>query len=189
MKRYRQIEVILKHEKPDVILEIGTWNGDRAVKMCEAAGAKSYIGFDLFEEADDLSDQREMNVKPHFTMDDVYQRLDGLNASIIRGDTKKTLPEFISVFGEDQADFAFIDGGHSVETIRSDWENVRKLVKPGKYIVFDDFYSDMPEGFDFDQFGANKVVEGIPGWKLMPSTDPVKGGGIVHLVVVRNDKC
>lgn len=190
MQRYRQIEVILGIEKPEVILEVGTWNGERAIRMCKASGAKAYLGFDLFETASEETDAVEMNVKPHHTQDDVYKKLEaaGIDSILFRGNTRKTLPGVLEAFGENQADFAFIDGGHSVETIRSDWEWVRRLVKPGKTIVFDDFYSEMPSGFDYAKFGANLVVEEIPGFKVMPSTDPVKGGGTVHIAVVRNEK-
>lgn len=190
MQRYRQINAILRVEKPEVILEVGTWNGDRAISMCEAAGAKAYLGFDLFESATDTTDAAEMNVKPHHTQESVYKKLEqaGIDAILFKGNTRKSLPNVVEAFGENQADFAFIDGGHSVETIQSDWESVRLLVKPGKIIIFDDYYYNMPEGFDFDKFGANRVVEKIEGYKVLPSDDPVKGGGFVHLVVVRNDK-
>ena len=189
MQRYRQIEDILATEKPDSIVEVGTWNGERAIKMYKAANASRYIGFDLFDEATETTDAKEMNVKPHFTQDDVYKKLEsaGVDALLIKGNTRKTLPEFIQSFGDGHADFAFIDGGHSVETIRSDYEAVKKIVKKGKYIIFDDYYSHMPEGFDLNKYGANKVVENIPGYRVLPSSDPVKGGGITHLVVVKND--
>jgi predicted O-methyltransferase YrrM len=190
MQRYKQIEVILKYEKPEVIMEIGTWNGDRAIRMCQAAGTNKYLGFDLFEDANESTDKVEMNVKSHFTQDEVYKKLDkaGIDAILIKGNTRKTLPEFLESFGNDQADFAFIDGGHSVSTIQSDYDVVKELVRPGKLIIFDDFYSNMEASFDFDKYGANKVVENLKDWKLLPSDDPVKGGGVTHLVVVRNEK-
>lgn len=191
MQRYDLINTFLSYEKPEVILEVGTWNGSRAIEMCKAAKAKKYFGFDLFEEADEKSDMAEMNVKPHHKQDAVYERLgnEGIEGVLFKGNTRKTLPEVVESFGENLADFAFIDGGHSVETIQSDWENVRKLVKPGKCIIFDDCYENMPEGFDYNKYGANKVIIGITGYKkILPSSDQVRGGGIVHLCVVRNDK-
>lgn len=191
MQRYQQIETFLSYEKPEVILEVGTWNGERAVAMCNAARTKLYIGFDLFEEADSDTDSEEMNVKPHHSQEAVYRKLElnGIFGILIKGNTRKTLPEYVEDCGEDQSDFAFIDGGHSVETIQSDWENVRKLVKPGKYIIFDDYYANMPEGFDYTKYGANSVVDKLGCFKkLLPSSDQVKGGGIVHLCVVRNEK-
>lgn len=185
MGRYNQIEYILSHERPKSILEIGAWKGKRAISMCRAAGCTRYIGFDLFEEASPDTDKLEMNIKPHYTVADVQKKLEaaGINATLIKGNTRKTLAEFLET-GE-KVDFAFIDGGHSVETIQSDWDHVKKIVKPGKMVIFDDYYTNIPPGLDLNLYGANRVVEKIKGAAVMPSTDPVHGGGIVHIVLVK----
>ena len=54
------------------------------------------------------------------------------------------------------ADFVFIDGGHSVETITSDWLWVSRIINPGAVVVFDDYYKPEREGF-----GCNRIVENI----------------------------
>ncbi len=36
-------------------------------------------------------------------------------------------------------DLIFIDGGHSYETVTSDWQYVQMLMKEGTTVVFDDF--------------------------------------------------
>ncbi len=38
-------------------------------------------------------------------------------------------------------DFVYIDGGHSYETVNSDWENVQKIMHPKTIVVFDDYKS------------------------------------------------
>ena len=37
-------------------------------------------------------------------------------------------------------DFIYIDGGHSLETIRNDWTYSEKLMAPDGTVVFDDYY-------------------------------------------------
>ena len=190
MQRYNQIELILKYEKPKSILEVGTWNGHRAIRMCAAAGCNRYIGFDLFGSATSETDKNEMNVKKHHSLEEVQDKLAraGIDALLVEGNTRETLPDFLHGYGGDVVDFAFIDGGHSVETIRNDYEVVRHLVKKDGVIIFDDYYANMPDGFDFTKYGANDVVGRIADATLLPSSDPVEGGGVTHLVVVRNKK-
>ena len=120
-----------------------------------------------------------MNVKKHHCVNHVKARIleAGINAELIQGNTRETLPDY----NGEEFDFAFIDGGHSIETIQSDWENVKRLMRPGGLVVFDDYY----EGpIDTDQFGANKVVECLKH-ELGTRADPVAGGGKTRLAVVR----
>ena len=58
------------------------------------------------------------------------------------GNTKKTLPKFQP---DRPIDFVFIDGGHSVETIQSDWDNIKKLMHKDTVVIFDDYYEDTAE--------------------------------------------
>ena len=149
--RYEELLSTVAKEKPKRILEIGTWNGNRAIEMCQFGA--DYVGFDLFDEATDETDAEEMNVKKHHTLHDVKANIisAGVNAELIQGNTRETLPDYEG----EPFDFAFIDGGHSIETIKSDWENVKRLMNPGGLVVFDDYY----EGpIDTDTFGANQIV-------------------------------
>jgi len=57
-------------------------------------------------------------------------------------------------------------------------------------IVFDDYYKLDGIGIrpDIGFFGANKIVDEIEGHEILPSVDRVRGGGIVCLAVVRNER-
>lgn len=179
MSRYDTLLKLIDLFKPKTIVETGTWRGSNAARMISAAQRHnseiSYIGYDLFEEANPETDQSEFNVKPHYRMSDVEQALKRTGAEIvlIKGNTRQTL---ISA----QADFAFIDGGHSLETINHDYE----ALKTSKVIVFDDYYTSDENGRipDIEQLGCNKIVGSIPHF-VMPSKDPVEGGGIVNLAI------
>ena len=97
---------------------------------------------------------------------------------LIKGNTRDTLPSYV-------ADFVYIDGGHSVATIRSDYE----AVKGSHVIVFDDYYRPDAKGGcpDLKKFGANAIVDAIDGAEVFDSTDPVTGGGYVCFAVVRDE--
>jgi len=182
-RRYAQINDVVSQIKPRKILEVGTWNGMRAVEMAKAAGTEPhYFGFDLFEEATDETDEYEKNVKNHNSVDAVASLLDenGVKHTLVKGNTNETLSEF----KHEGIDFAYFDGGHAVETIRSDWENVKRVMKPGSVVIFDDYYEGMSED-DLDKWGANRVLEEIGDFELLPVADPVKNGGSTKLAIVR----
>lgn len=165
MSRYRQLRDIINFCQPKLIIEIGTNQGARAEMMCRAAlkhhEKVHYVGYDLFEDATAENDELEHNGKSHSVEKQVSARLSaipGLTFELVRGNTRKTL------HGTDQyADFVFIDGGHSVETIRGDYE----AVKSSPVIVFDDYYTAK---VDTSKFGCNKVVEGLPH-EVLPIAD------------------
>lgn len=193
MSRYNQILNIIAHIKPRTIVEVGTWNGLRAIMMATEAlkhqESVHYIGFDLFEDANEETDKRELNVKEHHSVQDVWHRLlcfqqdhPGFTARLIKGDTRGTLftPHSADPLTDvSNVDLAFIDGGHSIETIRNDYE----ALKNAKVIVFDDFYT----GRDISKHGCNQLLEELAkeGKRVavLPQADPVKGGGKVQMAV------
>lgn len=172
MSRYENLIEIVRDLKPEHVVEIGTWNGRRAVEMMAVSNCY-YTGFDLFEEASKETDKVEFNVKNHNEMMEVAKSIEmaGFNRfCLIRGNTNKTLNETdVKPF-----DFAFIDGGHSVETIKNDFEWVKKNISKGGTIILDDWYD--PE---IKNMGCN-FIEG----EVLKSNDRVAGGGTVSLLKV-----
>lgn len=180
MTRYEKLLELIKIFQPKTIAETGTWNGNNAIRMLQATGLEnpSYIGFDLFEEATEETDKKEFNVKPHNRVADVQAHIKKhvplANVSLIKGDTNKTLHNLI-------VDFAFIDGGHSLETIRHDYECLKK----SSVIVLDDYYTSDANGRipDISKVGCNRLVEGLPH-AVIETNEKVEGGGYVNLAVV-----
>jgi predicted O-methyltransferase YrrM len=187
--RYKQLIEQVSLRLPERIIEIGTWNGGRAIEMLNASPASEYVGFDLFEEADENTDRKEFNVKQHYTRDLVGTELAKYHSGItlIKGDTNSTFKEYNQRVGSGTADFIFIDGGHSVETIASDWENALYAAKPGGIIMLDDYYEVMPEE-TLAKIGCNTLVKTLgPPFKIniLPIADLVKGGGFVKMVKIQ----
>jgi predicted O-methyltransferase YrrM len=170
--------------KPKRLLEVGTWNGDRALQFAKLSPGMEYVGFDLFETASDETDKIEKNVKKHFSRDEVSKKLGngGLPNRLYRGDSKEQLRLYVEEYGPGSADFIYIDGGHSVETIKADLEASLVAIKKGGVIVMDDYYTDMPKE-ELERFGAQAVLDGIEHL-VIPTKDPVAGGGFTQLAVI-----
>lgn len=172
--RYSQLIAAVRRKQPKAILEVGTWNGGRAKEMLSAAPQAMYYGFDLFEEATPETDRIEFNVKKHNRMDDVQKHL-GQRATLFRGNTRTTLAQF-----NEPVDFVWIDGGHSLETIASDWANVKRVLTPDAEVYFDDYFTGGP---DIEKVGCNKLVATLKH-EILPQKDPVVNGGWTQIVRV-----
>lgn len=188
MKRYQQLYGMCEHLMPRHILEVGTHAGRSAVNMCAASPGAKYYGFDLFDAATAETDKEEMNGKRRVTEAEVRKLLTArkIDFRLFPGNTRQTLQEFAerSTVG---IHLAFIDGGHSVETIASDAKWVMRRMVEGGVIVFDDYYAGNP-AIDIDRFGCNRAVEKLTeaGWlvEILPQADPIREGGTTQLVAV-----
>lgn len=142
--------------KPNTILEVGTHNGRSAAIMLEEAvkhnSAVKYFGFDLFEDMTEELAVEEHHGKKLPSMSIASQKLARYNVAFIKGNTKETLAEFSH---EEPIDFVFIDGGHSVETIQSDWDNVKRLISDSSVVIFDDYYKER------EDVGCKTVVDSL----------------------------
>lgn len=203
MSRYDALLELIDEHKPKSIVEIGVWNGFNAIRMIKRAlrynTDVTYTGYDLFEDATEETDKREFNVKGHNRMNAVaaYIKAEAsVKPTLIKGDTNETLKPTV-------ADFVFLDGGHSVATIKHDYE----MVATSKVVVLDDYYTPDENGNcpDIKKYGCNSIFRDYETGmskeekeefdkaytvctkkiEYLPTKDPVKGGGYTQLVVVR----
>ncbi len=150
-----------------------------------------YRGFDLFEDATDETDKVELNVKKHNTLSAISERLQQFSDkmsennkeftfSLHKGDTKDTLKSSKHL----DVDLAYIDGGHSYETVKSDYCYLSSV----PVVVFDDYYSPMDEDTTVteEHTGIIKTFKDIKFKRkaVLPSEDPTTLGWYVHLAVV-----
>lgn len=196
-QRYKKLAALVRNYSEGLdtfsIVETGTWNGGRAIEMAltafESVDEVHYRGFDLFEQATEETDAVELNVKGHNALTAVTERLEHFKErsaaagkkfsfKLYAGDTKKTMKGLCY----DDVDFVFIDGGHSLDTVSSDYS----FVKDCPVVVFDDYYStqedkELPE----EHTGIIQTFIAIEDRKkhILPSEDPTAFGGIVHLAV------
>lgn len=177
-RRYKYLFETIRKNKCRKIMEIGTWNGEHALRMIEEAkknfppGEIQYYGFDLFELLDDKMASKEFSTsKIPPSLEIVREKLAKTNAEIhlYKGDTRNTLPKVVNELPK--VDFVFIDGGHSIEAIQNDWKYVQKFMDEKTIVIFDDYWNR-------DDAGCKKVVEGIDKTKfevrILPIQDKFK---------------
>ena len=144
--RYCYLLQVAKQKDPRTVLEVGVWRGDRSEQFLKTLPRlERFVGFDLFEGMDDERFEHErMGKCSPCSMEQVEQRLRGKARSkscsieLIKGPTQETLPKFLDD-NKGNFDFIFMDGGHSIETVRNDWYYCERLLAPGGIIVLDDY--------------------------------------------------
>ena len=172
-ERYKQISEIQKMYEARRVVEVGTWVGNRAIQLAENAWSLGwnefhYVGFDIFE--DEIDHVGEGNKKRICSYDQVYGRLQVYREymkrkgksfvfELYKGDSQQTVPRWTKAGGvQGNIPMVFIDGGHSEETVRKDYENLRANAN---VILFDDVMQ--PEEGAPD--GPRRVWESAEGWQ------------------------
>ena len=158
-KRYLNLLLNILIKRPKKILEIGVYNGRRAVQMIQAAKIFNsnieYYGFDLFEDITEEIYENEASKFPEMK-ENVFRKLKKhAKIFLFKGFTDKTLKDFSKT--ENKVDFIFIDGGHNIQTIDNDFFYSSKIGKENATIILDDYY--LSDDIDTRRFGSNKLYE------------------------------
>jgi hypothetical protein len=176
-KRYRNLFRAIHERKCRCIVEVGTWNGVHARQMIQTAAIHhpvetiTYLGFDLFEGLTDELLKTELSKRPP-----AFEEVEGLlmatgaKIRLFRGNTRVTMPNAIDALRD--GDLFFIDGGHSIETIRSDWSAIERALRPGATVIFDDYYMNEPS--EVPGLGCQTIVDALdPSKYEVTLLDPV----------------
>jgi predicted O-methyltransferase YrrM len=151
MSRYNYFDTLFREIRPITIMEIGTCRGQGAEVLIRTAlkyrDQIEYYGFDLFDTPprhDTVSmmpDSQEAVGRRLGNM--VRQEYPDKSAVVClyKGDSRETLPAYRSVVPV--ADIIFIDGGHSKETVRADWDNAQAYKHDQTVFVLDDYWHDV----------------------------------------------
>jgi len=134
--------------KPQSLIEIGTAKAMTAQGLVTCAldhhDIVHYIGYDLFDLVTEETNKRELNKKGTGTYDKPFNRLQnlanrhpGFTFKLVRGFTTDTLTAPII------ADFVYIDGGHSYDTVKHDYSMVRGC----RHVMFDDYHLEPVKKF------------------------------------------
>lgn len=210
LQRYDQLSHSLASRECHSLVEIGTWNGNRAKELIDASLQRNrevtYHGFDLFEALTDEDLEDELSKRPPRQAEVAASLERHRKAWLVRsvlmpwrprrfsfelhaGYTRDSLPRFAAERPDFRADWVFIDGGHAVKTIENDWRHCSAFVAPRGEIYLDDYYGQRNLA---ERFGCNQLVERLraqPEWDVavLPATDTIPDLGTIQIVRVRRN--
>lgn len=124
-------------------------------------------------------------------------KLKGLfdNCHFIEGDTKSrnTWLRLDAILGDNKVDLLFIDGDHTLEGVKNDWDNYRGFVKPGGLVVFHDIIdTEFHRGFTpptvvCELWSELKKTEQCTELICLPELRSWDGGGIGIVKLANHD--
>jgi len=120
-------------------VEVGVHNGTSMSYVVKESTPKHCIGIDMF------------TTNAHYGKDKLQKErsrknIQKNNASkskigLIKGNSRseKVLAELLKNFNYNTVDMLFIDGDHSYDGVKADFDNYSKFVRPGGWIILDDY--------------------------------------------------
>jgi len=141
--RYMHLLSYLSEIRCNRILEIGVWRGDTSRAMLQYSSNREveYHGIDVFENTTTDLVEKEMSLVAE-SLDFVLAKLRRISPHVFlhKGysfDVFQKLQEAGLEF-----DCIWIDGGHSYETVKFDFEHYSQLLRKGGVIFIDDYTKD-----------------------------------------------
>ena len=146
--------------QPEIVVEIGTKFGGTFMVWCELApGIK--ISVDLIEGIHG-GVTRESTDKRN----DMFKELYPNKCFFIEGNSHddSTYNDLVNILNGKQIDFLFIDGDHTYEGVKQDYEMYKELVSDNGYIAFHDI-NDTPRHRDRNVY-VSKLWNELIGEKI-----------------------
>jgi len=129
-----QLAEFVHNLNPKVIVEIGTKNGGTFMVWNEVTKAQT-ISIDLVDGI-----HGGVNKEKTISRNNNFKKLYGDRCSFIEGDShnQSTLDTLSKLLNGKLIDFLFIDGDHTYEGVKQDFEMYKHLVRPGGWVSFHD---------------------------------------------------
>jgi predicted O-methyltransferase YrrM len=169
-------------------LEIGVHNGGSMTMLLSGNNKNmNIIGIDLFEDMYDetkhLNEEKFLkyqyfkrdNLSKVKTLDNLkkVQQLHNNNSKInlLQGNSyfDETETKFKQVLNDNELDLLFIDGDHTLDGVKNDYDRYSKYVKKGGYIIFDDYHHPIIKEYCDKLLKENPSIELITKFKSLKS--------------------
>jgi predicted O-methyltransferase YrrM len=164
----------VKNINPETVVEIGTYNGGSFYLWCRCLDtAQKLISIDLPGQAEEakvpLFRQFTPNKEARFIRENSHSEL--------------ALESLKNTLDGDNIDFLFIDGDHSYEGVKQDFEMYSQFVAEDGIIAFHDIcgYEWRSDRFGVDEFYSELQTEYDTTEIISKKKETPEGIGIVHL--------
>ncbi len=128
---------LVREINPKITMEIGLYQGGTIALWAQLMPPKAtLIGVDI-----KLSEGIEKRIRAKMKT--------GQNLHLLEADSHsiETKSRVLEIIGDNKLDFLFIDGDHSYEGVKKDFEDFSPLVRPGGIVAFHDIIPDFSVRF------------------------------------------
>jgi predicted O-methyltransferase YrrM len=176
------LKILCDIEKIENYLEIGVHNGGSMSLLLTNNNSKNLFGIDLFEHMYDINkhknkekyDKYQYFKRDNLAISKTTKNLNTIkskfnnNASLklIQGNSyfNNTEEEFKKLCNC-EIDLLFIDGDHTLDGVKNDFEIYSKYVRVGGFIIFDDYHHDIIQKYCDELLSNNSNYEIITKFK------------------------
>jgi len=157
---------------PKNLLEIGTFDGNTTLQLAINASASANVHtIDLPDEGA-VTDTPILQDDLAFVFDEHKKMRKYLNSpvedKVVQHFGDSTNYDFGLFCKKGPIDFCFIDGGHSYECVKSDTENVLKVISQDAVVLWHDYNPNCPGVFKFlNELSSNLPLKHIIGTSLV----------------------
>jgi cephalosporin hydroxylase len=165
---------LLQAEPPRLALEIGTAQGGVFWLLCRVATADAtLISLDLPPDERHSGGERT-------AIDLPAMRKQGQTIHVVHGSSHEasTLDRIVAILAGRQLDLLFIDGDHTYDGVRMDYEMYAPLVRPGRTIAFHDIVPAPWPGCQVDRFWGEVSANPSLASRAIVRDTPSHFGGI-----------
>lgn len=164
---FRQLLERVQEVRPQRVLEIGTANGGSLLPITRLSAPDAHVISVDLHHGEFGGGYPAWRIPLYKSFPRTTQRLD-----LLRGDSHdpRTFERVRALLGEEPLDLLFIDGDHTFQGVRQDFETYGPLVRPGGLIAFHDI-NPPNDGAPTD--GARCLVGEVPRYwrEISPSWD------------------
>lgn len=166
--KVRIINALIENmENPSCYVEIGVHNGTSMSYAVSTSKKMSCYGIDLFEESKNTKYSND-NLQQNRTFNNILKNNQSNSCvELIKGDSTNidTYNKLLEKMNNQKADLLFIDGNHTYEYVKKDFEIYSQIVKKDGFIILDDYEPRYPgilkfaKEIDFKKFEKIMVYD------------------------------
>ncbi len=162
---YALFRDIVKALEPDVVLEIGSWQGTSAMAFAAGDPATTVITIDHHSDpGDDVNQARTVEACEAFENLNYIQGCSTEMVHMLKAGTINAFPVVQEFLGERKIDILFIDGWHGGEFARADFDTYAPLLSENALVICDDICGGSDGSGDSAAiFGMRQFWDALPG--------------------------